>query len=81
VPVVPVYCAGTFDILPKGRVFLRPHPISIHFGEPIPTMGLTYDDRHRLLERTRRTIEELRATSEDAWRDAPQITPMNADLR
>jgi 1-acyl-sn-glycerol-3-phosphate acyltransferase len=70
VDLVPVYCAGTFDILPKGHLLLRPHRITLHFGAPIATRGLTYDDRHQLLERTRAVIEGLRAQSEDAWRDA-----------
>jgi 1-acyl-sn-glycerol-3-phosphate acyltransferase len=70
VPLVPVYCAGTFDILPKGHVWLRPHPVTIRFAQPIPTARLTYDDRHQLLERTQSEIERLRAESEDAWRDA-----------
>jgi 1-acyl-sn-glycerol-3-phosphate acyltransferase len=69
VPLVPVYVAGTFDILPKGHLILRPHPVTIRFGEPIDTAGLTYDDRHRLLDQTRAVIERLRAGSEDAWRD------------
>jgi 1-acyl-sn-glycerol-3-phosphate acyltransferase len=68
VPVVPVYCAGTFDILPKGHVLLRPHPITIRFADPIPTAGMTYDDRHTLLEQTHREVVRLRAESEDAWR-------------
>jgi 1-acyl-sn-glycerol-3-phosphate acyltransferase len=70
VPVVPCYCAGTFNILPKGHLVLRPHPITIYFDDPIETAGMTYDDRHTLLERSRRAMEGLRAQSEDAWRDA-----------
>jgi 1-acyl-sn-glycerol-3-phosphate acyltransferase len=69
VPVVPCYCSGTFDILPKGRILLRPHPITLMFGAPIETAGMTYDDRHGLLERTERAVLALRAASEDAWRD------------
>jgi 1-acyl-sn-glycerol-3-phosphate acyltransferase len=68
VPVVPVYCGGTFDILPKGHLILRPHPVSIRFAHPIPTTGLTYDDRHRLLEQTLQAVLRLRTESEDAWR-------------
>jgi 1-acyl-sn-glycerol-3-phosphate acyltransferase len=68
VPVVPVYCAGTFDILPKAHLLLRPHPIALLFGEPIETAGMTYDDRHGLMERTRAAIERLRAGSGDARR-------------
>jgi 1-acyl-sn-glycerol-3-phosphate acyltransferase len=69
VPIVPVYVAGTFDILPKSQLLLRPHPITLYFGEPIRTRGLTYDDRHDILVRTRGEIERMRAGSEDAWRD------------
>jgi 1-acyl-sn-glycerol-3-phosphate acyltransferase len=69
VPVVPIYCAGTFDILPKGHVILRPHPVTIRFAEAIATAGLTYEDRGQLLEQTHAAIERLRAGSEDAWRD------------
>lgn len=60
VPVVPVYCAYTFDILPKGSMLVRPHPIEVRFGEPISTEGLTYGDREQLLRRTRAAIERLR---------------------
>jgi hypothetical protein len=28
----------------------------VHFGEPIPTVGLGYDDRDRLLQRSREAI-------------------------
>ena len=69
VPVVPIYCAGTFDILPKGHVILRPHPVTIRFAEAIATAGLTYEDRGELLEQTHAAIGRLRAGSEDAWRD------------
>jgi 1-acyl-sn-glycerol-3-phosphate acyltransferase len=60
VPIVPVYCAGTFDILRKGSIWVRPHPITLYFGEPIPTAGLTYEDRETLLERTRAVIRGFR---------------------
>jgi 1-acyl-sn-glycerol-3-phosphate acyltransferase len=66
VPIVPVYCAGTFNILPKAHVLLRPHPITLLFGEPIETAGLTYADRHGLMEQTRAAVVALRAASGDA---------------
>jgi 1-acyl-sn-glycerol-3-phosphate acyltransferase len=34
-PVIPVYLSGTFDVLPMGASMLRPHPVSVAFGEPI----------------------------------------------
>ena len=64
VPIIPVYCAGTFTLLPKGTVRLDPHPIAIMFGEQISTEGLRYEDRDELMAITRKTIEQLRVDSE-----------------
>jgi 1-acyl-sn-glycerol-3-phosphate acyltransferase len=65
VPVVPVYVANTFRILPKAHVLLRPQPITIRFGDPIVTAGMTYDDREILLQRSHAAILRMRAASED----------------
>ncbi|MEJ2239826.1 MAG: lysophospholipid acyltransferase family protein, partial [Gemmatimonadales bacterium] len=67
VPVVPVYCANTFDILPKGRIRIRPRPVTLYFGEPISTVGMDYEDREELLTKARRVIEGFR---DDARRDS-----------
>ena len=61
VPLVPVYVHNTFEILPKGGFRLRPRPIRLRVGEPIPTAGLTADDRQQLADRTRAAILALRA--------------------
>jgi 1-acyl-sn-glycerol-3-phosphate acyltransferase len=63
VPLVPVYSAGTFTLMPKGSIRLHPHPIALLFGKPIDTSGMTYEDRERLSVETRRVIEALR----DQW--------------
>jgi hypothetical protein len=34
-PVVPVYIAGAFDALPRGRWWPRIRPITVTFGEPV----------------------------------------------
>lgn len=60
VPVVPIYCANTFHILPKASIRVRPRPVTILFGKPIPTEGLTYEDREKLMNQTRAVIEQLR---------------------
>ena len=61
VPLVPVYVHDTFEIKPKGRVGLRPKPIRLRVGEPIPTAGLTLNDREQLRDRTRAAMLALRA--------------------
>ena len=61
VPLVPIYVHATFRILPKGAWRLRPQPIRVLVGEPIPTTGLELRDRERLRERARASVEALRA--------------------
>jgi 1-acyl-sn-glycerol-3-phosphate acyltransferase len=69
VAVVPCYCAGTFGILPKGSILVRPRAVQVLFGPSIPSAGLTYDDRESLTERMRRAILALRASSMDGPAD------------
>ena len=68
VPIVPVYCAGTFDLLPKGTLRVDPHPIAVMFGDPVPTEGLSYDDRDDLKDKIRDIIVQLRVDSEQVLR-------------
>ena len=70
-PVVPVYVAGTFGILPKGSIRVRPSAVTVAVGAPLPTTGLTIEDREALRDRTRAAVARLRAQSVDARRDAP----------
>lgn len=59
VPIVPVYCAHTFGISPKGSIRIRPRPVTIYLGEPISTKGMNYEDRHELLRRTHSVVEQF----------------------
>lgn len=63
-PVVPLYVHGAFGIMPKGSVRVRPRPIHVTIGEPIPTAGLTYDDRDALSQRVRDAMLALKARAE-----------------
>ena len=49
VPIVPTIIHGTIEIQPKGSFRIRPGVIDIYFLDPIPTAGLTYDDRDALM--------------------------------
>lgn len=66
VTVVPCYCAGSFDILPKGSVLVRPHPIQLLFGPPLDAAGLTYEDREAFTAKLQDAVAALRAGSMDA---------------
>lgn len=59
VPVVPVAILGAYESLPKGSVAPRRVPISVRIGTPIPTTGLTYEDRDAVGLRCRRELEAL----------------------
>jgi len=61
VPIVPLYVDGTYRILPKGGLRLHPMPIRIEIGEPIPTAGLSADDRDQLRDRVWTAISTLKA--------------------
>jgi 1-acyl-sn-glycerol-3-phosphate acyltransferase len=49
VPVVPVVSWGSREIQGKGDVAIHPGVCELTFLEPIPTAGMTYDDRDRLM--------------------------------
>ena len=55
-PVVPAYVAGTFGILPKGSIRVRPSPVQVTVAAAIPSAGLTLEDRSALRERARDAI-------------------------
>jgi 1-acyl-sn-glycerol-3-phosphate acyltransferase len=61
VPLVPVYVHGTFRILPKGGVRLRPAPIRVRVGAPIATTGLALNERQALRDRARSAVSDLAA--------------------
>ncbi len=57
VPVVPTIIHGTLHIHPKGDWRVRSGHVDIHFLEPVPVAGLTYDDRDRLAATVRERME------------------------
>lgn len=48
-PVIPVVSWGTREIQAKGQVAIHSGVCELTFLEPIPTAGLTYDDRDQLM--------------------------------
>ena len=39
VPIVPAWIQGSYDVLPRGRVFPRVRPVSISYGRPLSVRG------------------------------------------
>jgi len=57
VPVVPLVVSGGRDAMRKGSRLIWPATVTVSFGPPVPTAGLTFDDRDALISRVRAAIE------------------------
>jgi 1-acyl-sn-glycerol-3-phosphate acyltransferase len=66
VPVMPVAVSGGRASMRKGSAVVRPVRVTVRIGPPIPTEGLTIDDRDALIERTRAAVQGLLAQG-SAW--------------
>ena len=60
-PVVPVAISGTREAMKKGSLIIRPVTVTVKFGPPIATTGLTLDDRDELIAATRQAVAALLA--------------------
>jgi 1-acyl-sn-glycerol-3-phosphate acyltransferase len=59
VPIVPVAITGGRNAMRKGSAWVRPVRVSVRIGRPVPTAGLTLDDRDELVERVRAEVQKL----------------------
>jgi 1-acyl-sn-glycerol-3-phosphate acyltransferase len=59
VPVVPVAIRGGRNAMRKGSAIVRPVHVTVRIGTPIPTAGLTLDDRDTLIDRVRGEVQKL----------------------
>jgi 1-acyl-sn-glycerol-3-phosphate acyltransferase len=57
-PVVPVVIHGTIEVNPRGQFRANSGTVHVHLLDPIPTEGLTYDDRDALAQRVRAAMAE-----------------------
>lgn len=57
IPVVPLTINGTFSILPKGSMIIRPHPVELILESPIPVEGEGKTAEMLLMERVHESIE------------------------
>ncbi len=57
VPIVPVAIRGTYELMPRKSLVVRPGRVRVIIGEPIPTVGVT--DRAALVDQVRGAIERM----------------------
>jgi 1-acyl-sn-glycerol-3-phosphate acyltransferase len=59
VPIVPVAISGARAAMRKGSAFVHPVLVTIRIGKPVPTAGLTLEDRDTLIEHVRDQVQNL----------------------
>ena len=58
-PIVPVAISGGRAAMRKGSPIVRPVKVSVRIGKPIPTVGLTLDERDQLIAEVRSQVQAL----------------------
>ncbi|HEY6844098.1 MAG TPA: lysophospholipid acyltransferase family protein [Thermoanaerobaculia bacterium] len=58
-PILPVAIDGTFDVFSAHARLVRPGPVTVKVGTPIPTEGLTVREKERLLNESRAQISKM----------------------
>lgn len=64
VPIVPVLISGTWEALPAGHFLIKPHPIEVHFGDPLIPQPLAPGSRRDLPKRARAFNQQVMASIE-----------------
>lgn len=75
-PIVPTLIYGAREVMPRGSFRIRPGEIHVHFLDPVPTAGLSYDDRGALMTRVwQRMADGLHERYGVARTDRPIANP------
>jgi len=59
VDIVPVALLGMYELLPMNTYHIKPRPLEMRVGRPIPTAGLSMRDMEALSLRVQTAIEEM----------------------
>jgi 1-acyl-sn-glycerol-3-phosphate acyltransferase len=62
VPIIPVTIKGTFELMPRGRIFVRQGKIKVIFHPPIETAGKILADIPALITQVAQTITVTQGT-------------------
>jgi 1-acyl-sn-glycerol-3-phosphate acyltransferase len=54
--IFPLAIRGTRELMPKGRLVIRPGTVRVTVLDPVPAGGYSYDDRERLIAEVRGRI-------------------------
>ncbi len=62
VPIVPVAILGTYEILPKGKLLMKPGKVQIRVGRAIASKNYTARDKHELAKVSQEAVAALLST-------------------
>ncbi|HZR32541.1 MAG TPA: lysophospholipid acyltransferase family protein [Terriglobales bacterium] len=68
VDIVPMALVGTYELLPMNTFHIKPRPVEMLVGEPIPTIGTSPRDMETVSQKVKKAVEDLyysRATVKD----------------
>ncbi len=65
VPVVPIAFQGTYDVMPKGKLFTRSGHVTIRIGQPIATENYVSRDKQQLASSLHDKVQKLLETNID----------------
>ncbi len=68
VDIVPMALVGTYELLPMNTFHIKPRPVEMLVGEPIPTIGTSLRDMETVSQKVKKAVEDLyysRATVKD----------------
>jgi 1-acyl-sn-glycerol-3-phosphate acyltransferase len=65
IPIVPVGLDSPRDRMPRGSYVLRPGPITVRFGAPVPTEGRGVTEKAELMAEVRDQIQQLRGNRDE----------------
>ena len=57
--IVPVAIKGSREIMPRGAALIRAGTVTLEVGDPIPTAGLTVNDRDALIAKVRARVAAM----------------------
>jgi 1-acyl-sn-glycerol-3-phosphate acyltransferase len=61
VPIVPIVIQGTHDIMPKGRLLIRPRPVMVTICEKIDTHGFSRETKDVIMDQVRRAMQAVQS--------------------
>ena len=59
VDIVPIALRGVYELLPMNTYHIKPRPLEMRVGKPIPTTGLTLKDMEALSAQVQKAIEGM----------------------